>query len=142
MSNNEFNTTINKNVYNLNNAQKFLVDITTQTIIEKEAFELYSNLITPDINELKNAKGRSKTKRNKILDILENLESVFTGAYLHYNDVPSESEENIAKRIESIKGRLNEIEKKKKERDINNELFKYLNITLLIIKVQVICTKN
>ena len=142
LSNNEFNTTINKNVYNLNNAQKFLVDITTQTIIEKEAFELYSNLITPDINELKNAKGRSKTKRNKILDILENLESVFTGAYLHYNDVPSESEENIAKRIESIKGRLNEIEKKKKERDINNELFKYLNITLLIIKVQVICTKN
>ena len=142
LSNNEFNTTINKNVYNLNNAQKFLVDITTQTIIEKEAFELYSNLITPDINELKNAKSRSKTKRNKILDILENLESVFTGAYLHYNDVPSESEENIAKRIESIKGRLNEIEKKKKERDINNELFKYLNITLLIIKVQVICTKN
>ena len=142
LSNNEFNTTINKNVYNLNNAQKFLVDITTQTIIEKEAFELYSNLITPDINELKNAKGRSKTKRNKILDILENLESVFTGAYLHYNDVPSESEENIAKRIESIKGRLNEIEKKKKERDINNELFKYLNITLLIIKVQVIYTTN
>ena len=115
LSNNEFNTTVNKNVYNLNNAQKFLVDITTQTIIEKEAFELYSNLITPDINELKNAKGRSKTKRNKILDILENLESVFTGAYLHYNDVPSESEENIAKRIESIKGRLNEIEKKKKK---------------------------
>ena len=114
MSNNEFNTTVNKNVYNLNNAQKFLVDITTQTIIEKEAFELYSNLITPDINELKNAKGRSKTKRNKILDILENLESVCTGAYLHYNDVPSESEENIAKRIESIKERLNEIEKKKK----------------------------
>ena len=112
LSNNEFNTTINKNVYNLNNAQKFLVDITTQTIIEKEAFELYSNLITPDINELKNAKGRSKTKRNKILDILENLESVFTGAYLHYNDVPSESEENIPKRIDSIKGRLNEIKKK------------------------------
>ena len=112
LNNNEFKTTINKKVYNLNNAQKFLVDITTQKIIEKGAFELYSNLIITNINELKNGKGESKTKRNKVSDILENLESVFTGAYLHYNDVPSESEENIAKRIESIKGRLNEIKKK------------------------------
>ena len=123
MNNNEFKTTINRKNYNLNNVQKFLVDITTQKIIEKGAFELYSNLIITNINELKNGKGESKTKRNKVSDILENLESVFTGAYLHYNDVPSESEENIAKRTESIKGRLNEI--KKKERDINNKLFKY-----------------
>ena len=142
MNNNEYKTTINKKFYDFKNAQKFLVSITTEKLSEKKARESYSYFITPGINELKKAKGKSINKRNKILDILENLESVFTGAYLHYNDAPSESEENIAKRIESIKGRLNEIEKKKKERDINNELFKYLNITLLIIKVQVICTKN
>ena len=67
MNNNEFKTTINKNIYNSNNAQKFLVDIITQKIIEKEAFELYSNLIIPDINELKNAKGKSKLR--EILEI-------------------------------------------------------------------------
>ena len=112
LNNNEFKTTINKKVYNLNNAQNFLVDITTQKVIEEGAFELYSNLIITNINELKNEKSESKTKRNKVSDISENLESVFTGAYLHYNDVPSESEENIPKRIDSIKGRLNEIKKK------------------------------
>ena len=67
MNNHEFKTTINKSIYNLNNAQKLLVDITTQKIIEKEAFELYSNLIIPDINELKNAKGKSKLR--EILDM-------------------------------------------------------------------------
>ena len=77
---------------------------------------MYSDLITPDINELKNAKGKSKNKRNKILDILENLESVFTGTYLHQGNVNGE-------RIESIKGRLDEI--KIKEQGINNELFKH-----------------
>ena len=65
------------------------MNITTKRINEKEARDLSSNLITPDINELKNAKRKSKNKRNEILDSLENLESVFTGAYLYYEDVPS-----------------------------------------------------
>ena len=73
---------------------------------------MYSDLIIPDINELQNAKGKCKNMRNKILDILQNLESVFTGNYLYYRDVTSESEESIAKITESIKGRLDEIGKK------------------------------
>ena len=89
LNNNELKTIVSKKVYNLKNAQKFLVNITTKRINEKEARDLSSNLITPDINELKNAKRKSKNKRNEILDSLENLESVFTGAYLYYEDVPS-----------------------------------------------------
>ena len=37
----------------MENAKKFLEKITKQKISEKEAFELYSDLITPDINKLR-----------------------------------------------------------------------------------------
>ena len=50
LNKNEFKTTISKKVYDLQNEHKFLVKITTQKISEKEARELYFNLITPDIN--------------------------------------------------------------------------------------------
>ena len=53
LNNDEFKTTVDKKAYDLKNAKKFLVKITTQKISEKEAHELYSNLITPDIIELK-----------------------------------------------------------------------------------------
>ena len=41
-----------------------------------------------DITKLENVKGKGKNKRHKILEVLENLKSVFTGTYLHYKDVP------------------------------------------------------
>ena len=47
--------------------------ITTQKISKKDALKLYSNLITPNITELKNTKGKSKNKRNNIFNVLENL---------------------------------------------------------------------
>ena len=49
--------------------------------------------------------------------------SVFDGVYLHYSDKLSEpeSEESIAKRIQSTKQRLNEITKKEKK--ISPEMF-------------------
>ena len=53
MNNNEYKTTLYKKTCDLKNAKKFLMKITTQKISEKEAHELYSNLITPDIIELK-----------------------------------------------------------------------------------------
>ena len=53
--------------------------------MKKNAKELYSDLITPEITELENAKD--KGKNNKILEVLENLESVFTGAYFHYKNL-------------------------------------------------------
>ena len=58
-----------------------------------------------------------------MLDILNNVGSIFTGTYLHYRDVPKETmfERRIGVRIKSRKGRLDEI--KRKEQNINNELF-------------------
>ena len=53
LNNNEYKTTLYKKTCDLKNAKKFLVKITTQKISEKEAHELYSNLITPDIIEFK-----------------------------------------------------------------------------------------
>ena len=58
--------------------------ITSQKINEKDALKLYSNLIN--------------NMRNNILNVLENLESVFTRVYLNYSDKPSESQESIAER--------------------------------------------
>ena len=40
----------------------FLTRINAQKVSEKEARDLYSNLITPDINELKNAKVKAKLR--------------------------------------------------------------------------------
>ena len=71
---------------------KTSVKITTQKISKKDALKLYSDLITPDITKLKNAKGKSKNKRNNILNVLENLEPVFNGNYFNNKDKPSKSE--------------------------------------------------
>ena len=57
LNNDKFKTTVNKKTYDLKNSKKFLVKITTQKISEEDAKELYSDLITPDISELKNSKG-------------------------------------------------------------------------------------
>ena len=98
LNNNEFKTTVDKITYDLKKAKRFLVRITTPKISKEEALELYSDLIAPDITELENTKGKGKNKRHKILEVLGNLKSAFTGVYLHYKDVPSESEESIAER--------------------------------------------
>ena len=58
-------------------------------------------MITPDINELRNAKSKSKNKRNNILNVLENLESVFNGSYLHYKNKPSESKSESESELKS-----------------------------------------
>ena len=49
LNNDEFKTTVDKKAYDLKNAKKFLVKITTQKVSEKKAHELCSDLITPDI---------------------------------------------------------------------------------------------
>ena len=58
LNNDESKTTINKKVYDLKNAKKFLVKITTQKINKNEAHKLYSDSITPDITELKESKSK------------------------------------------------------------------------------------
>ena len=99
---------------------------------------MYNKLIQKDIDTLKREKSNRLEKYN-ISNILNNVGSIFTGAYLHYKDVPKETifERSIEERIKSRRGRLDEI--KRKKQNINNE---FLKNTLLIIKVQVICTKN
>ena len=113
----------------MKNAKKLLVKITTQKIGEKEPHELYYDLKTPDITRLKNPKSKGRNKRHKILEVLENLESVFTGTYLHYKDVPSESEESIAERTKLRRQRSDEIANKEKMIDLKlfREYFEYLS---------------
>ena len=110
LNKNEFKTTIEKNIYDLKNAKKFLVKITTQKISKKEAKKLYSDLIIPDINKLKNTKSKGKERRKNILNVLENLKSVFNGGYLNYENKPSESElkseESIAERTKIKKTKI------------------------------------
>ena len=81
-----------------------------------------------DITKLENVKGKGKNKRHKILEVLENLKSVFTGTYLHYKDVPSELEESIAERTKLRRQRSNEIANKEKMIDpkLFREYFEYL----------------
>ena len=61
--------------------------ITTQETIEKEALKLYSDLMIPDITALNKSTSRCKNKKENILNVLKNLESLFTGVYLHYDNV-------------------------------------------------------
>ena len=106
----------------MKNAEKFLEKINTQKISEQKALKLYSDLIPPDIIELEKMKGKSKEKRYSILNVLKNLKLVFTGVYLHYKDVPSESEESIVERTKLRRQRSDETANK--EKMINPELFK------------------
>ena len=71
-------------------------------------------MITPDITALEKSKSKGKDRRNNILNVLKNLESVFTGVYLNYSDKPSESEESIAERTKLRRQRFDEIAKKEK----------------------------
>ena len=67
--------------------------------------------------------SQSKDKRENNLKVLENLESVFTGLYLHHGNVPKpESEGSIVQRTKLRRQRSDEIAKK--EKTINPELFK------------------
>ena len=119
LNNNKFKTTVNKKAYDLLNAKKFSVKITTQKISEKEALKLFSDLINPDIPALEKTKGKGKDRRNNIFNVLNNVESVFTGVYLNYSDKSSESEESIAERTKVRRQRFDEIAKKEKMIDLN-----------------------
>ena len=69
-------------------------------------------------------KKSNTVEKYNILNILNNVGSIFTGAYLNHKDVPEETmfERNIAERTKLRRERLDEI--KRKEQNINNELFK------------------
>ena len=91
LDNNEFKTTIDGKTYNLKNAKKFLVKITPQEISDNEALKLYSDLIIPDITTLEESTSRATNRRENILNVLKNLESLFISVYLHYDNVPKQN---------------------------------------------------
>ena len=80
-------------------------------------------MIQKDIDTLEKSKS-DKSEKYNILNILENVNAIFTGAYFNYKDVPKETtfERSIAERIILRKRRLDEI--KGNKQNINNELFK------------------
>ena len=94
--------------------KKFFVKITTQKISKKYTLKLYSDLITPDITALEKSKSKGNERRNNILKVLKNLESVFTDVYLNYSDNLSESNESIAERTKLRRQRSDEIAEKEK----------------------------
>ena len=103
--------------------------ITTQKISKKYALKLHSDLITLDITALEKSKSKGKDRRNNILNVLKNLESVFTGVYLNYSNKPSESEESISERTRLRRQRSDEIAKKENMTDpeLFREYFEYSN---------------
>ena len=121
--NNDFKIIINKRTYDLKNAKKFWTEVTTRKTTKSEAKKLYNELIQKDIDTLEREKSNRFEKYN-ILNILNNVGSIFTGVYLHYKNVPKETmfERSIAERTKLRRERLDEI--KRKEQNINNELFK------------------
>ena len=88
---------------------------------KSEAKELCNELIQKDIYTLEKSKSNRPEKYN-ILNLLNNIGTIFTGSYFHYKDVPKETmfERNIAEKKKLRRGRLDKI--KIKEQDINNEL--------------------
>ena len=87
-------------------------------------------MIIPDIATLEESKGKVEDQRNNILNILTNLQSVFTGLYFHHDNVPQpESEESIAERTKLRRQRSDEAVKK--ENMVDPKLFReyvdYLN---------------
>ena len=96
-------------------------------------------MIQKDIDALDREK-RNSIKKNNILKILENIGAIFTGAYLHYEEVPKETifERNIAERVKLRRQRLDIIKKKKE--NISNELlnyyFTYLNPNIMLERLR------
>ena len=101
LDNKDYQTTIDKGKYYLKNAEKHLPEIITKKISKNEARERYNSLIKPDVDMLNNALRRSKSKRNNILVILDNIKSSFFEVfYFHYQDKSSETDESIAERTQ------------------------------------------
>ena len=81
------NFIINKRTYDLKNAKTFWTEVTRCKTTKSEAKKLYNRFIQKDINTLEREKSNGFKKYN-ILNILNNVGRIFTGAYLHYKNVP------------------------------------------------------
>ena len=118
-NNKDFKTAINKKSFDLKNAKIFWAKTTKSKVSKNEAKQLFKELIQKDIAALKREKSNS-IKKNNILKILENINAIFTGTYLHYRELSKRTifERNIAEGIKLRKQRLDIINKNKE--NINN----------------------
>ena len=82
---------------------------------------MYKKLLQKGIDALEREKSNNIKKHN-ILDILNNIGTIFTGAYMHCGDVPKETifGRTIVERLKLRKEKIAQIEKEEK----NNLLFK------------------
>ena len=87
--NNDFKIIIKK-TYDLKDAKKIWMEVTTHKTTKSEAKKLCNKLIQKDIDALEGEK-RNDTRKYNLLNILNNVGSIFTGTYLHYKDVPKET---------------------------------------------------
>ena len=93
LDNKDYKTAVNGVNYHFKKAEKFLLEIGTKKINKNEACDLYNSFIKPDIDLLRKATGKGKDKGNNMLEVLNNIESsLFEGIYLHYKNVPKETE--------------------------------------------------
>ena len=98
-NNKDFKITINNKTYDLKNAKIVWTKVTTSKISRNEAKKLHNELIQKDIDALKREKTNNIKKHN-ILEILENIDAIFTGTYLHYKEVPRKIvERNISEKV-------------------------------------------
>ena len=75
--------------------ENLLLEITTKKISKNEACKLYNDLIKPDVDALKQVKGKGRNKRNNILNILNNIElSLFEVLYNHYKDLSKKTRQS------------------------------------------------
>ena len=98
------------------------MEVTTRQNTKCETKKNYKELIQKNIDALEREKSDDIRKYN-ILNIVNNVGSIFTDTYLHYKDVPKARmfERSIAGRTKLRRGRFDEI--KRKEKNKNNELF-------------------
>ena len=86
--------------------KKNWIEVTTQKTTKSEEKNLYNELIQKDTDTLEREKT-SDIRKHNILDIFNNVGSIFTGAYLHYKDGSKETmfERSIEERIKLRRGR-------------------------------------
>ena len=68
LDNKDYQTKINNDNYDLKNAKQVLLKIVAKKISGNKAHKLYKNLTEPNVDKLKNAKGKGKDKRSNILN--------------------------------------------------------------------------